>query len=243
MKRMRNVVTIVATILVACRAAPPVCPTPVPPPDQHARVIAELTPLYKEATARKAAIARPGNLDDRAWVTRVLHDMAEVDQLVRLRWNWPIEQKLDKPETDYFMVSMVYLALDVDARNLAVLRRLVARHGWFAARDWGKATEEDAWLLVQHADTDPGFQREMLTLMEPLVATKDVDPEGYALLFDRVARAEGRLQRYGTQGECKDHRWIPFPVEDPPQLDRLRAQVGLSPMVEYVPQISPQLCP
>lgn len=237
---MLKVVSIVAAILVACRAAPPVCPTP---PDPHARAIAELTPLYKEANTRKAAIARPGDLGDRTWVKRVLHDMAEVDQLVRERWNWPIEQKLDKPGTEFYMVSLVYLALDVDAHNLAVLRRLVAKYGWFSARDWDKETARNAWLLAQHADTDPGFQREMLTLMEPLVATKDVDPQDYALLFDRVARAESRLQRYGTQGECKDRKWIPFPVEDPAQLDRLRAQVGLSPMVEYASQISPRLCP
>jgi hypothetical protein len=237
---MLKVVFIVVALLVACRAAPPACPTP---PDPHARAIAELTPLYKEANARKAAIATPGDLSDRAWVKRVLHEMAQVDQLVRAKWNWPAEQKMDKPGTEFFMVSLVYLALDVDAHNLALLRRLVAKYGWFAARDWDKETERNAWLLVQHADTDPGFQREILTVMEPLVATKDVSPESYALLFDRVARAESRPQRYGTQGECKNRTWIAFPVEDPAQLDRRRGEVGLPPMAQYVTQISPQLCP
>jgi hypothetical protein len=114
----------------------------------------------------------------------------------------------------------------------------VAAHGWFPISTWGEAAGRAAWLLVQHADNDPGFQREVLARMEPLVASKEIEPSNYALLFDRVARAEGKPQRYGSQGECTGPGvWVAADTEDPAGLDRRRASVGLPSMAIYLESV------
>jgi len=43
----------------------------------------------------------------------------------------------------------------MDAQNTAELKRLMARWGWFTSARFGAQTENNAWLIVQHADADP----------------------------------------------------------------------------------------
>jgi hypothetical protein len=71
----------------------------------------------------------------------------------------------------------------------------------------------------------------------------ETDGRRLGLLFDRVARASGRLQRYGTQGQCRDGRWTPFESEDPEHLDERRAAIGLEPIAEHMETASRNACP
>src|SRR5207244_6160203 len=87
----------------------------------------------------------------------------------------------------------------IDADNTAWLKDVVRRHGWPGCSLVGAEAANAAWLLVQHADRDPAFQRECLSLMEAAVAAGDASPADLAYLTDRVLRAEGKPQRYGTQ--------------------------------------------
>jgi len=52
-----------------------------------------------------------------------------------------------------------------DADNLPWLKQLVAEHGWPGASMVGTDGAHAAWLLTQHADRDPAFQRECLGLL------------------------------------------------------------------------------
>lgn len=72
-----------------------------------------------------------------------------------------------------------------------------------------------AWLLVQHADSDPAFQAEMLTEVGKRVKSHELDLQLYVLLTDRVLLAQGKKQRYGTQLEISDHGLVTRPLEDP----------------------------
>ena len=56
-----------------------------------------------------------------------------------------------------------------------------------------------------------------------------------ALLEDRVAIGEGRMQIYGSQiGTKPDNSHYVLPLEDPDHVDQRRAGVGLGPLAEYV---------
>ncbi len=122
----------------------------------------------------------------------------------------------------------------VDLANTAWLKADVAAHGWPKQSVDGQATVHDAWGLVQHADHDIAFQRQVLVLMEPLLATKEVSGLEYAYLHDRVAHNSGGQSRFGTQGGCNDQgKWEPDPLEDPANLDARRASVGLGPEASY----------
>ena len=74
-----------------------------------------------------------------------------------------------------------------------------------------------------------------LATLEELVPVGSTSLKNFAYLYDRVAVAEERPQRFGTQGRCVGPgAWEPFPLEDPGSVDGLRASVGLSPLDEYV---------
>ncbi|HLA63912.1 MAG TPA: DUF6624 domain-containing protein, partial [Rhodothermales bacterium] len=79
----------------------------------------------------------------------------------------------------------------IDSLNTEWLRAIVARRGWPTVSQVGADAAGGAWLLVQHADRDPAFQRAMLALMEPLAASGEVSRSNVAYLTDRVRVAAG----------------------------------------------------
>jgi hypothetical protein len=121
----------------------------------------------------------------------------------------------------------------VDEENTKWLRGLVEKHGWPTYTLVGKDGANAAWLLVQHADADPKFQRQCLDLMAKL-PRDEVSPSNLAYLTDRVLLAEGKKQRYGTQLIRVDGKLKPRPLEDEANVDRLRAEVGLPSLAEYI---------
>jgi len=124
----------------------------------------------------------------------------------------------------------------MDRENTAWLKEVVSKHGWPGRSLVGAEAAGGAWLLVQHADADPAFQRKCLDLMEALPAG-EIKPDNLALLTDRVLLAEGKKQRYGTQFENKAGKWVPRPLEDPDQVDARRAKVGLGTLKDYAKKI------
>lgn len=127
----------------------------------------------------------------------------------------------------------------VDRDNTAFLQGVVARKEWPTVSRDGREAANDAWLLAQHADDEPAFQRAVLTLMEPLVAAGEASGSNYALLWDRVALAEKRPQRYATQFDTtKDGCLAASRTEDHPGVDRRRAAMGLKPLQRYADELA-----
>jgi hypothetical protein len=119
-----------------------------------------------------------------------------------------------------------------DRANTEWLKGVVAEHGWPKISQVGEKAANQAWLLVQHADHDPVFQLEALRLMEPLVAQREVAPNDFAYLTDRVMLKLTGKQRYGTQFHCVDGQHTPQPVEDESAVDRLRREAGMETQAE-----------
>jgi len=127
-----------------------------------------------------------------------------------------------------------------DKENTARVKILLQTRDWFDDDKDGEGAEFYGWLIVQHADLDPDFQRDVLKRLEPLLPLGRVRPSNYALLWDRVAVKDGRLQRYGTQVTCKDGRWQPqVGIEDPDRLDARRKEMGLGPWRDYAALFGP----
>ncbi|MBW8881417.1 MAG: hypothetical protein JF615_08350 [Asticcacaulis sp.] len=122
----------------------------------------------------------------------------------------------------------------VDRANTEWLKTDLAANGWPRISVYGPGPDMEAWLLVQHADHDVPFQKSVLAMLEALLPAKDTAVQNYALLYDRVAVAEKRPQRYGTQGRCVGPaHWEPYASEDPDNLDKRRSEVGLNSEAEY----------
>ncbi len=120
-----------------------------------------------------------------------------------------------------------------DQENTTRLGEIIDKYGWPSIPVVGKDGSRAAWLLVQHADADPKFQRKCLDLMAKLPKT-DVSQTDLAYLTDRVLLAEGKKQIYGTQFTSSAGKWEPLPLEDPENVDKRRAEVGLQPLADYV---------
>jgi hypothetical protein len=61
-----------------------------------------------------------------------------------------------------------------------------------------------------------------------------IDQRQIAYLTDRLAIAEKRPQRFGTQYQTPSSNLLPpFPLKDPDKVDQLRAKYGLGPMKPY----------
>lgn len=119
-----------------------------------------------------------------------------------------------------------------DKANTEWLGKIIEKHGWPTHSLVGKDGAHAAWLLVQHADAEPMFQRKCLDMMSK--APKDeVAPIDVAYLTDRVLLSEGKKQLYGTQFTSSAGKWEPRPLEDPANVDKRRAEVGLQPLAEY----------
>lgn len=160
------------------------------------------------------------------------------EQMLRFGLSWGQGMAEGAPEISEpaRLVLQRFLSLELferDRQNLARLEQEVETNGWPTRSRVGAGGSLAAWMLVQHADSDPAFQLRSLRLMEPLVARDEVSPGNFAYLYDRVmSRITGR-QRYGTQFHCVDGRREPRPLENPGEIDALRASVSLDSLEDY----------
>ncbi|MDB5368283.1 MAG: hypothetical protein JWM77_4210 [Rhodospirillales bacterium] len=131
---------------------------------------------------------------------------------------------------------------ELDRANTERLKNIVERYGWPSTRNFGEAAEQAAWLIALHADLDRPFQHRVLTLLEASTEQGESPPRHLAYLYDRVAVADHKPQRWGTQGRCVAEKWEPFPIEDPAGVDRRRAAAGMAPMAAYRTSFDPAGC-
>lgn len=127
-------------------------------------------------------------------------------------------------------------AYEVDGDNLAWLKDQVAKSGFPTVAEVGEQGMSAAFLLVQHADRDPAFQASVLQTLKNRGKDKGIKNSDFAMLTDRVLRAQKKPQRYGTQfGADPAHpgKVVMAPVEDLAHLDARRAEVGLMPISDY----------
>lgn len=163
----------------------------------------------------------------------------DIDQFWRKATMHPSVQRL-APDMHAQVVSLLRERFaQCDREHTRELGRWVNKHGWPLISVFGKAACHRAWLLAQHADADVDFQCRVLGLMEALFDDDEVAKADYAYLHDRVAVAQERPQRYGTQGHCPvPGAWVPRELEEPLKVDQWRASVGLGSMQEYTERMN-----
>ncbi|MDD5656595.1 MAG: hypothetical protein PHF00_05000 [Elusimicrobia bacterium] len=122
----------------------------------------------------------------------------------------------------------------IDATNTARMREIIHERGWPGKTLVGHDGDTAAFLLVQHADRDHSFQKEVLPLLAQAYKSGETSGEHLALLTDRILVGEGKKQRYGSQAKIAEGQIMVDPVEDESNLDKRRAELGLPPMHEYI---------
>lgn len=135
------------------------------------------------------------------------------------------------------------MVASVDAENLAWLKEVIADVGWPGRSMVGEDGAHAAWLLAQHADRDPAFQRRCLDLVTEAATCGEASPTELAYLTDRVLLAEGKSQEYGTQFAGHEGRWVPRRLCDPEHVDERRAAVGLTTLADNIARIAAEYGP
>lgn len=175
-----------------------------------------LAALDKADADAEAAIKEPA-------LRKEILAMREEDQKARFAW-------IAKEDDEALQAAVEA----IDRKTAKRMHEIVAKYGWPGKTLVGEDGANAAWLLVQHADKDLAFQKDVLAKMEPMVKTEEVFATDYGYLWDRVAVAEHRPQRYGTQFDEKQE---PQPIEDEAHVDERRASIGLPSMAEYRAQM------
>ncbi len=113
------------------------------------------------------------------------------------------------------------------------VKAILDQYGWVGEDKVGPQANTTLFLVIQHADL--ATQQTYLPMMRKAVADKKAEPSALALLEDRVALGEKRRQTYGSQiGEDSTGTAYVLPLADPDNVDKRRAEVGLTPLAEYV---------
>jgi hypothetical protein len=196
----------------------------------------------KQLDAELAAVKSPAQSNDprvAELFARFTRDQAIRGVLMEPKWT----QGLPPLAAKNWFGAILSRWTAIDCDNTAWLKTQLNDIRWFDIPTYGAEAETAAWHLVQHADREPAFQHHMLELLQGL-PKGHADPKRIAYLWDRVALADKKPQRYGTQGQCLDTGvWKPLDVEDPEHLDQRRAAVGMEPIAEHAKTVWREACP
>ena len=178
------------------------------------------------------------NLTSTEWIKAKLAYMFKIDQHSRDRAA-PCYQYFSTSDEQTAFRQALGTKFSCDEENTSDLKNILKTYDWIRVSVFGTPTDMHAWTIVQHADHDHQFQKDVLRKLEALYLIGETDPAHYAYLYDRVMIdnydnvGPKNLQRYGTQGNYVGNQWEPYPVEAPEHLNKRRKSVGLEPIEEY----------
>ena len=190
-------------------------------------VLLSIAGFVSSASAQSRSVLQPA-------LSKTLDSLAYVDQ-------WPM-QRMFQQLPDSAGRNLVQVEKDNFARHQPLLEKIVKQYGYPGFKQVGEKSANNFWLLVQHADAHPDFQRQVLRLMLPEVKRKNAASADYAYLTDRIAANAGQLEEYGTQVKYtgyigKDFSKviaIPASLRDPKNVDKRRAAIGMEPLQKYL---------
>ncbi|WP_247237817.1 DUF6624 domain-containing protein [Telluribacter sp. SYSU D00476] len=194
--------------------------------------IPELAPLRTSALAtnfesfldeRKIAAGRNPSLE------RELAVILEADRTPRLKIDTlGREYGFDSP-----LAKTVWKEIArADSVNLPKIERIIKKYGYPGKSLVGEEQSMTAWLVVQHAAL--AIQEKYLPLIQQAAEQGELDKSCFALLQDRIRVFKGKKQLYGTQVDrSPDGKTAFVPIEDEPNVNKRRAEVGLPPLEEY----------
>ncbi len=119
--------------------------------------------------------------------------------------------------------------------NAAELNQIIEQIGLPTADKVGKEASAAAWLIIQHAISQPNFMKKCLLLLEKAVKSDKTNPIHLAYLTDRIAVFEGTPQPYATQFDWDENGELtPSPYDDLDKVNQRRKSIGLNPLEEQI---------
>lgn len=158
-------------------------------------------------------------------IKRKIIEYAKIEQQIRLRL---FKSGCTPTKIDWAELSRI------DQETTLFMKKIVQELGLPTIESVGKEAENFAWVLVQHSP-DLEFQKAYLKLLKA-VDSREIKLEHIAYLEDRILSKENKPQIYGTQviTDKTTGKAIPYKLQNPEKVDKLRASVGLERLEEYL---------
>ncbi len=123
---------------------------------------------------------------------------------------------------------------NADSVNQIKVRKILDERGWLGEDIVSKQGNQTLFLVIQHADLD--VQLKYLPMMMEAAAKGKANRASLAMLEDRIAIRQGKRQLYGSQigRDETTGKYYVLPLEDPDNVDKRRAEVGLGTLQHYV---------
>lgn len=199
-------------------------PTPTVAPEVIAQALAPMTDAIANERRRQAELPPAQTGADR------LIRMGRLDQVARVAMQSVDLSTLPPGDANVVRARALGVMHEIDLENQAQFRLIPKPDRWFTQTEYGAEASQAAFLIVQHSNEE--LWRIYLPLLEPLVGTGEINDAQYALMYDRLAVSEGRLQRYGSQFACNGRDSRLADLEDPENVDARRAAMGMTSMAE-----------
>lgn len=119
-----------------------------------------------------------------------------------------------------------------DSVNTIRIIEIIEEYGYPGKSLVGRGQMGTAFLVIQHADLE--VQEKYLPVLKEAANKEELRWSSVALLIDRVNLRQGNKQIYGSQvGRTDDGEHYVSPIDDPENVDKRRAEVGLGPLNDY----------
>ncbi|WP_348811308.1 DUF6624 domain-containing protein [Flavobacterium maritimum] len=202
----------------------------------HLKIDSDLTSLHSKNEWKELII----KLEKKMEIMEVNYDkplqkellsIYEEDQGMRIKFM----SVYNNPNPDRKKIDSIGKILNYkDSLNLIKVTKILDTKGWVGKDVVGEEANKTLFLVIQHADLQT--QQKYLPMMQEAVKKGNASGANLALLEDRVALRQGKKQIYGSQiGKDKEtNKYYVSILEDPDNVDKRRAEIGLQPMADYV---------
>ena len=155
----------------------------------------------------------------------ILLEMGRRDQAYYTKWTCleNAGKETNKKQID----SLINLKRKLNEINLDILEKIVKDYGWPKKSKTGNASG-CAFFVIQHQD-DVAIQKKYLPYLEKVLKEKEIWPDEYAGLVDRILLKEGFKQKYGTQSQFnpQTNSFELAPVESIEEVNKNRKIIGM----------------
>jgi hypothetical protein len=130
----------------------------------------------------------------------------------------------------------------VHLSNAKRLQEIISQIGYPNIDKVGIEASQAAWLIIQHAISQPDFMKKCLALAHQEAENKKIDYVNVAFLSDRIAMYENRPQSFGTQFVGDENgELIPYPLDNEIDIiNQRRRGLGLNTVDERLKELKHQ---
>ncbi|CAM3340345.1 DUF6624 domain-containing protein [Empedobacter stercoris] len=153
-------------------------------------ILIAVTPIFLNCKTIKV------NQEDKIFIKTEFENMRNIDQIYAGVPPKDLVEKYGKDES----WEIFYKKRDsVNLNNQSKAKTYFNKYGFIGTTNFDKRTSGNFWIIVQHADNDIDFQKEVLKKMKREIRKNNAMKSQYAMLEDRVNVNLNKKQRFGSQ--------------------------------------------